>query len=382
MFFSSYLWQTSGCRRVNRGAKAVAAWTVLLRMLAWACLWIAPVSAQVASPHAIDIPKWFANSLLDFQDEVAEAKRDGKRVMVYFGQDGCPYCKALMKANFGPGPITDKTRRHFTAVALNIWGDLDVTWIDGRKATEKALARQLNVQFTPTLLFLDTDGKLLLRLNGYQPPERFTHVLDWVIERRDRELSLAEFLEQRLPAAARAAGSGAASASATATATAAAAPTTAGASPRYLLRDPSQLARAGRGRPLAVLFESPSCGACAELHAEAFTRTPMQPLLRAFDIARLQPGQPMPLVTPDGRRSDSRAWARDLGIVLYPTVVLFDAQGREAFRFDGLMRPFHVESAFDYVASGAHRSEPQFQRFVQARAQRLEAAGRSVDLWK
>jgi thiol-disulfide isomerase/thioredoxin len=65
--------------------------------------------AQVPSPHAIDIPRWFSNSLLDFKDEIPEAARAGKRVMVYFGQDGCPYCKALMKANFGPGPITDKT---------------------------------------------------------------------------------------------------------------------------------------------------------------------------------------------------------------------------------------------------------------------------------
>ena len=141
-----------------------------------------PAGAQVvASPHAIDIPRWFSNSLLDFKDEIPEAAREGKRVMVYFGQDGCPYCKALMKANFGPGPIADKTRKHFVAIAINIWGDADVTWIDGTKTTEKELARMLKVQFTPTLLFFETDGQLVLRLNGYLPPERFTHVLDYVI---------------------------------------------------------------------------------------------------------------------------------------------------------------------------------------------------------
>lgn len=46
-----------------------------------------------------------------------------------------------------------------------------------------------------------------------------------------------------------------------------------------------------------------------------------------------------------------------------PTVVFFDSQGREAFRCDGYMRPFHVESAFDYVASGAFTRQPQLQRF-------------------
>ena len=77
-----------------------------------------PAAAQPQpSPHAIEIPRWFSNSLLDFKDEIPEAAREGKRVMVYFGQDGCPYCKALMKASFGPGPITDKTRQHFVAIA-------------------------------------------------------------------------------------------------------------------------------------------------------------------------------------------------------------------------------------------------------------------------
>jgi thioredoxin-related protein len=331
-----------------------------------ACAWAAWLLCGAAlaqpqpSPHAIDIPRWFSPSLLDFKDEIPEAARQGKRVMVYFGQDGCPYCKALMKANFGPGPIADKTRRHFVAVALNIWGDLEATWIDGTRSTEKALSQHLKVQFTPTLMFFDTDGTQVLRLDGYLPPERFTHVLDYVIERRDRELSLAEHLAARLPEPAQPA-----------------------AAPRpYLLRDPSTLARAGRNRPLAVLFESPACKACTEMHAEAFSRPPMRSLLAGFDVARLVPGAPAQLLTPDGRRVDARAWARDLKINLYPTVVFFDAQGQEAFRFDGYLRPFHIETAFDYVASGKHRSEPQFQRYVQARAERLRAQGRNVDLWR
>ena len=326
--------------------------------------------AQAAqpSPHAIAVPRWFSNSLLDFKDEIPEAAREGKRVMLYFGQDGCPYCKALMQANFGPGAaasaITEKTRRHFTAIAVNIWGDLDVTWVDGTRTTEKGLARQLQVQFTPTLLFFETDGRVALRLNGYQPPERFTHVLDYVIARRERDISLAEYLNSTAPEAA-------------ASAPPAAQP--------YLMKDPTRLARAGARRPLAVLFEAPGCKACTEMHAEAFQRDSQRRQLRGFDVARLlpgAPGAPLPLTTPDGRRSDTRAFARDLRINLYPTVVFFDTQGREAFRFDGYMRPFHIESAFDYVASGAYLREPQFQRFVRARAERLQQQGQPVDLWR
>jgi hypothetical protein len=56
--------------------------------------------AQLASPHAIEVPLWFALSFLDFRDDVADAHRDGKRLLVYFGQDVCPYCRKLMETNF------------------------------------------------------------------------------------------------------------------------------------------------------------------------------------------------------------------------------------------------------------------------------------------
>ena len=42
------------------------------------------------SPHAINIPPWFQETFLDFREDVREAAAQGKRLLVYFGQDGCP----------------------------------------------------------------------------------------------------------------------------------------------------------------------------------------------------------------------------------------------------------------------------------------------------
>src|SRR2546423_11482616 len=79
--------------------------------------------AQEPAPYAVDIPPWFANTFLDFREEIADAARDGKRVMAYFGQDGCPYCKQLMVNNFSQRDIVERMQRGFVAIALNIWGD-------------------------------------------------------------------------------------------------------------------------------------------------------------------------------------------------------------------------------------------------------------------
>jgi thioredoxin-related protein len=63
-----------------------------------------------------------------------------------------------------------------------------------------------------------------------------------------------------------------------------------------------------------------------------------------------------------------------------PTLVLFD-RGREVLRIDAYVRPFHLAAALDYVASGAYRKEPSFQRYLQAQGERLRERGQPVELW-
>ena len=73
---------------------------------------------------------------------------------------------------------------------------------------------------------------------------------------------------------------------------------------------------------------------------------------------------------------------RELDIAYAPSIVFFGVDGREAFRISAYLRPFHLASSFDYVASGAYRDEPSFQRYIQARADRMRAAGQAVELWR
>jgi hypothetical protein len=37
--------------------------------------------------------------------------------------------------------------------------------------------------------------------------------------------------------------------------------------------------------------------------------------------------------------------------------------------------------SLEYVSSGAYRTQPSFQRYLQARAEKIRAAGGRVDLW-
>jgi len=306
----------------------------------------APSRAQAPSPHAIDIPRWFSETFLEISEDVREAAAQGKRVMLYFGQDGCPYCTALMQTNFSQRSITDKTRRHFVAIALNIWGDREVAWMDGRRMSEKALGRELRVQFTPTLLFLDEKGKVVLRLNGYLPPHRFEAALDFAAGLAGKGMRYDEYIKTAVKEAASA-----------------------------KLHDeafftPPPVALTG-SKPVALLFETPYCAGCDELHREGLQRPEVRRLLERFAVYRL---------ALNDARTPGSTWAREMRVAYTPTIVLFD-QGKEVFRVDTYVRPFHLAAALDYVASRAYRKEPSFQRYLQSRAEGMRGRGGKVDLW-
>ncbi|WP_455204506.1 thioredoxin family protein, partial [Kaarinaea lacus] len=127
-----------------------------------------------------DYPAWFKESFLDFNEDINEAKNANKRLMLFFHQDGCPYCNALVERNLSQKDIEAKVKKNFDVIAMNMWGDREVTYIDGKQYTEKSFAEALRVQFTPTLIFYDEQGNIVLRLNGYRAPDRFNVDLDYV----------------------------------------------------------------------------------------------------------------------------------------------------------------------------------------------------------
>ena len=85
------------------------------------------LQAGMVNPGYEEKPPWFKDSFLDIREDVAETAASGKRLILYFYQDGCPYCTKLLKDNFGNREIAQKTQQHFEVIAINMWGDREVT---------------------------------------------------------------------------------------------------------------------------------------------------------------------------------------------------------------------------------------------------------------
>lgn len=143
------------------------------------------LTAGLENPGYHEMPAWFKSSFLDLREDVDEAATDGRRLLLYVYQDGCPYCAKLLRESFGDRRISALTQARFEVVAINLWGDREVTGLSAETTTEKRLAAGLGVQYTPTLLLLNEDGQPVLRINGYYPPDRLELALRYVGERRE-----------------------------------------------------------------------------------------------------------------------------------------------------------------------------------------------------
>ncbi|HEY9051929.1 MAG TPA: thioredoxin fold domain-containing protein [Gammaproteobacteria bacterium] len=316
------------------------------------------LEAGMVNPGAHEQPDWFKNSFLDINEDIAEAKARGKRLMLYFYQDGCPYCKKLFEDNFGQRSIADKTRNNFDVVTINIWGDREVNM--GESMSEKAFAEKLKVMYTPTLIFFNEDGEAILRANGYYHPGKFNAALDYVLERHDRKETFPEYLARVTPKPA----SGVIHRDVE----------TAGA--------PYQFDRASNSgkKYRLMMFEQKQCQACDELHQDILKRDESRKLLKNFDVSILDIWSDDKIVNKDGKTVKVRDFAKQMNIQYAPSLVFTDQKGQEVFRTDGYLKSFHIQSVMEYVATDAYREQPNFQRYIEARADKLRAMGIEVDI--
>jgi thioredoxin-related protein len=313
----------------------------------------------LVNPGFHEKPPWFKQSFLDLREDVQEAAEEGKRVMLLFHQDGCPYCAKLLNENFTLKQIVDKTKQNFQVIAINIWGDNEVTDLDGEITSEKQLALKLKVVYTPTLLFLDEQGRTVLRINGYYPPHKFTAALEYVATGQERKQRYREFLATRQPVAA--------------------------SGKLHLeedyLQSPLDLQKAATsGKPLMVLMEMKQCPPCDELHQDILQREAIRSSLDLFDVALVDVWSSDALVTPTGETLSATEWAAEVKVNYTPSMLFFDRQGREVFRAEAYLRGFHTHAVMEYVLSGSYRDQPNFQRYVQSRADEMEARGVHIDL--
>lgn len=289
-------------------------------------------------------PEWFKQSFLDLTDDVAEAKESGKAgIIVFFGQPHCAYCNALVTNDFGDETIARYTQKHFDVIALNIYGNRTVTDFDGKELTERDYAIKMKAELTPTLDFYNIENKLVYRLRGYYPPEKFMPALHYVSEKHYLKQRFRDYLaDTAKKPVATAANDGAMKLFIT---------------PPYNLDRSQSIAN----KPLMVLFEKGDCKTCKQFHEGTLNQADVQKLISRFDAVRLDMWSDTPLITPSGSKLTAVEWAENLNLFYAPTIVFFDETGNEVYRVDSLVKLRRLNGILQYIISGDYTDEPNYE---------------------
>ena len=320
-------------------------------------LWSLPVQAEKTSlieysGSPIAEPFWFKESFLELADDIEEAEEEGKKLIVYFHQAGCPYCYNLVQQSLLDPVLSQYIQKHFDLIALNLWGDREVTLPDGQVFTEKELAIHWKVQYTPTLLFYSQSSEPVLRIDGYRSKAMLAKILDYVVT-GDSENSLAQRLIQEKQGE------------------------ESSLYPSVDFKPINTTAQVSKDKPLAILFEYPGCEDCDQLHRNVLTRRDTHQLLQHYTAVRVNLSDSSTITTPEGVETTPVEWVEQLGLTYFPSVILYDAQ-EERFRIDAYVQAYHFNTALDYVRLKKYREMPEFQRYVNERADQLRAAGQKV----
>lgn len=126
--------------------------TVLLAMLI--CAAAAPARAWTMGDDGLHKESWFALTFRDVADDIREANRNGKRLVLDFEQRGCIYCTKMHEEILSDPKVAAYIKANFMVVQYNMFGNEAVTDLDGQQLTEKTAARKWRLLFTPTLLFM------------------------------------------------------------------------------------------------------------------------------------------------------------------------------------------------------------------------------------
>ena len=117
-----------------------------------------PATAAEIGEDGLHKQDWFKVSFKDVAEDIEEAAAEDKRLAIIFEQRGCIYCRELHEKVLVDPEVRAFIEENFHVVQYNLFGDEEVTDLDGEALPEKKAARKWGVVYTPTIMFLPEEA--------------------------------------------------------------------------------------------------------------------------------------------------------------------------------------------------------------------------------
>ncbi|CAC9527014.1 hypothetical protein [uncultured Gammaproteobacteria bacterium] len=327
----------------------------ILKTIILMVLFVGIVQAKtgvVTGGAAYTMLPWFKSSFLELAEDVDEARQENKHILLFFHLAECPYCDQMVK-DFDQQPLKAFIQKHFSVIAINIRGDKEVAINEEYTLSEKELANEIQVKYTPTVVFLNQKNETIMRTNGYRSPAKLRQVLGYVSSKAYEKLTLAQYIEKNKEIG------------------------------NYQLQNHEMLQKitdfSTIKTPVAVIFEDKNCDSCEYFYSTTLKDKSVISEFDAFKVVRFDADSTRAIIDNKGNRTTPKEWVQKLKLTYRPGIVLFN-EGNEITRIDGFLYPFHFKEALRYVGGDFYKRIATYSDYLAYRQTQLLEQGIDINI--
>jgi len=137
------------------------------------------VLVQAASLSASGAISWYS-----FQEGMALAEKEKKKVFIHFYATWCPSCKKMEKETFRNTAVITYLNKNYISIKVNT-------------DAESALSSEFGVRGVPDNWFLSEASKPITSQPGYLPSKLFLPILKYIHTDSFETMSLSQFMRRR-----------------------------------------------------------------------------------------------------------------------------------------------------------------------------------------
>jgi len=122
------------------------------------------------------------HSDIRYDTKLFDLSNSKKPVMVLYERPRCHACDVMHGGPLEDKRITQRLKK-FNAVQLDSTSDQPIITPAGQRTTSRAWAKELYLDYTPTLMFFDQNGNEIVRIDSVVWFYRLRNVLDYVLDK-------------------------------------------------------------------------------------------------------------------------------------------------------------------------------------------------------